>query len=389
MAGRLPLRFSRQLVPLILTRTAINTAYRMVYPFLPVIARGLGVAPEAIILGVTARLALGLATPFLGALADRVGRKPAMLAGIVTFMIGGLIVGLYPSYTTLIVALLTVGLSRSLFDPALQAYVGDRVAFERRGTPMALVELSWSGAYLLGVPVVGLLIGAAGWVAPFPALAAVALLGALWVGFTLPGKPGTEVRGTSITSGFSAILARRSALAGLAVGFLLSSGNETVSIVYGLWMEQSFGLQIAALGAATAVIGLAELGGEGLVAGFADRIGKRRLVAAGMIMNTAAALVLPQLGGSLAVGLIGLFAFYLSFEATIVSTLPLMSEQVPEARATLLATNIAGLLLGRSLGALAGAPLFSLGMQANGAAAAALNLLALGLLLGLVKERGS
>jgi len=361
----------------------------MVYPFLPVIARGLGVAPEAIILGVTARLALGLATPFLGALADRVGRKPAMLAGIVTFMIGGLIVGLYPSYTTLIVALLTVGLSRSLFDPALQAYVGDRVAFERRGTPMALVELSWSGAYLLGVPVVGLLIGAAGWVAPFPALAAVALLGALWVGFTLPGKAGTEVRGASITSGFSAILARRSALAGLAVGFLLSSGNETVSIVYGLWMEQSFGLQIAALGAATAVIGLAELGGEGLVAGFADRIGKRRLVAAGMIMNTAAALVLPQLGGSLAVGLIGLFAFYLSFEATIVSTLPLMSEQVPEARATLLATNIAGLLLGRSLGALAGAPLFSLGMQANGAAAAALNLLALGLLLGLVKERGS
>jgi len=361
----------------------------MVYPFLPVIARGLGVAPEAIILGVTGRLALGLATPFLGALADRIGRKPAVLAGVAIFIIGGLIVGLHPTYTTLVVALIAVGLSKWLFDPALLAYVGDRVAFERRGTPMALVELSWSGAYLLGVPAVGLLIGAAGWVAPFPTLAAVALLGALWIGFTLPGNAGSSVRPASILSGFAAILARKSALAGLAVGFLISAGNETVSIVYGLWMEQSFGLQIAALGAATAVIGLAELGGEGLVAGLADRIGKRRLVAAGMIMSIAAALMLPQLSGSLAIGLVGLFAFYLCFEVTIVCTLPLMSEQVPQARATLLATNIAGLTLGRSLGALAGAPLFTLGMQANGAAAAALNLLALGLLLGLVKERGS
>ena len=361
----------------------------MVYPFLPVIARGLGVAPEAIILGVTGRLALGLGTPLLGVLADRVGRKPAILAGVAIFILGGLIVGLHPSYTTLVLALIAVGLSKSLFDPALYAYVGDQVVFERRGTPMALVELSWSGAYLLGVPAVGLLIGAAGWVAPFPALAAMALLGALWIGFTLPGNAGSAVRAASITSGFAAILTRKSALAGLAVGFLISAGNETVSIVYGLWMEQSFGLRIAALGAATAVIGLAELGGEGLVAGLADRIGKRRLVAAGMVMNTAAALVLPRLSGSLAVGLIGLFAFYLCFEATIVCTLPLMSEQVPQARATLLATNSAGLSLGRSLGALAGAPLFSLGMQANGAAAAALNLLALGLLLGLVKERGS
>jgi predicted MFS family arabinose efflux permease len=361
----------------------------MVYPFLPVIARSLEVAPAAIILGVTARSAVGLATPLLGALADRIGRKPALLAGVAVFIAGGLMVALHPSYPSLVLALLSIGLSKALFDSALYAYVGDRVPFERRGTSMAMVEFSWSGAFLLGIPAIGLLIGAAGWVAPFPALAGLALLGGIWIWTTLPGNPGLGVRGPSVGSGFSAILVRRSALAGLAVGLLISAANETINIVYGIWMEQAFGLRIAALGAATAVIGLAELGGEGLVASLADRVGKRRLVAVGMIMSTAAALALPQLGGSLVVGLIGLFAFYLCFEVTIVCTLPLMSEQVPQARATLLATNIAGLTLGRSLGALAGAPLFALGMQANGAAAAALNLLALGLLLGLVKERGS
>ncbi len=353
------------------------------------IARGLGVAPEAIILGVTARSAFGLGTPLLGALADRIGRKPAMLAGVAVFIAGGLSVGLHPSYVTLVVALLAVGLSKSLFDPALHAYVGDTVTFERRGTPMALVEFSWSGAFLLGVPAVGLLIGAAGWVAPFPALAACAAVGALWIWIGLRPNSSSAVSRAPVTKGFSAILARKSALAGIAVGVLISAGNETINIVYGLWMEQGFGLRIAALGAATAVIGLAELGGEGLVAGLADRIGKRRLVAVGIVVSTGTALALPLLGGSLAGGLFGLFAFYLSFEATIVSTLPLMSEQVPQARATLLATNLAGLSLGRGLGALTGAPLFSLGIQANGAAAAALNLIALGLLLGLVKERGN
>ncbi len=360
----------------------------MVYPFLPIIARSLAVAPAAIILGVTARSALGLGTPLLGALADRIGRKPALLAGVAIFIAGGLMVALHPSYPTLVLALLSVGLSKALFDSALYAHVGDRVPFERRGTSMALVEFSWSGAFLIGIPAIGLLMGAAGWVAPFPALAGLALLGGIWIWITLPGNSGSGGRGASLGSGFSAILLRRSALAGLAVGLLISASNEMINIVYGLWMEQTFDLRIAALGAATAVIGLAELGGEGLVAGLADRIGKRRLVAVGIMACCLTTLLLPLLAGSLGVGLLGLFAFYLSFEATIVGTLPLMSEQVPQARATLLATNIAALSLGRSVGALAGAPLFALGMQANAAAAAALNLLALGLLLGLVKERG-
>jgi len=361
----------------------------MVYPFLPVIARSLEVAPAAIILGVTARSALGMGTPLLGALADRIGRKPAVLAGVAVFICGGLIVALHPSYPTLVLALLSIGLSKALFDSALYAYVGDRVPFERRGTSMALVEFSWSGAFLLGIPAIGLLIGAAGWVAPFPALAGLAFLGGIWIWTTLPRNPGSDVRAPSVAKGFSAIAASRSALAGLAVGLLISAANETINIVYGIWMEQAFGLRIAALGAATAVIGLAELGGEGLVAGLADRIGKRRLVAIGIVASTGTALALPLLAGSLEVGLFGLFAFYLSFEATIVGSLPLMSEQVPQARATLLATNIAGLSLGRSVGALAGAPLYALGIQANAAAAAALNLLALGLLLGLVKEQGN
>ena len=51
--------------------------------------------------------------------------------------------------------------------------------------------------------------------------------------------------------------------------------------IFGVWLEDSFDLQIAALGAASAVIGLSELGGEGLVAAFVDRLGKPRAIGLG------------------------------------------------------------------------------------------------------------
>jgi predicted MFS family arabinose efflux permease len=378
-----------QILAIAVTRTVINTGYRMVYPFLPALARGVGVEPQAIVLAITARSALGLASPLLGSLGDRRGRAFAMLVGVAIFSGGMVLVGIWPIYIALFIAILATGLSIVVFAPGSQAYFGDLVAFERRGTPMALVEFSWSGALLIGVPFVGLLIATLGWVAPFPVLATLAALGGLWLWRTLPtNNRYPRIASLSLRGGFSAILKQQSALAALGVTLLISAANEVVSIVYGLWFEDAFGLTIVALGAATAVIGLAELGGEGLVAGLTDRLGKRRSVAIGISLTALASLALPVLGTTLIGALFGLFMMYLFFEFAIVSTLPLMTEQVAGARSTFMATNIAAASLGRSLGALAGGPLFAIGLVANGLVAAGLNIAALVLLLSLVRERG-
>jgi predicted MFS family arabinose efflux permease len=53
--------------------------------------------------------------------------------------------------------------------------------------------------------------------------------------------------------------------------------------------------------------------------------------------------------------------FYLTFEFTIVSSLPLMSEILPSARATLLAANMALISLGRAAGAWLAPRFFGLG----------------------------
>jgi predicted MFS family arabinose efflux permease len=151
-------------------------------------------------------------------------------------------------------------------------------------------------------------------------------------------------------------------------------------------MEQSFGLQVATLGAATALIGLGEWGGEGMVALFSDRLGKRRAVGIGLALNTAACLLIAALGGTV-IGAIGaLLLFYISFEFTTVTCISIMTELVPEARATLLAGFMAAASGGRAVGALLGPALFARGIMSNGAVSAALDLIALVVLLFYVRE---
>ena len=133
---------------------------------------------------------------------------------------------------------------------------------------------------------------------------------------------------------------------------------------------------MAALGAASLVIGFAELGGEALVSGLTDRIGKTRAVAGGVLLNMLAALSLPLLGGTLPGAFVGLFFFYITYEFALVSFIPLAIEIYPKARATFMALFVTGMMLGRAFGALIGPGTYEAGILASAGAAILLDLIA-------------
>jgi predicted MFS family arabinose efflux permease len=375
-----------QVLVMTLARIVINTMHRMVYPFLAVFARGLGVNVEVMAYALTFRSLLGVFSPLLASMADSRGRKTGMLFGVGVFIVGTLLVLLVPTFPAFILALVLAMIGKYVFDPTMQAYLGDRIPYERRGRVIAITELGWSLSFVAGIPLMGFILSRFGWRATFPALALGGLLAFLSLAWLLPRDTRPESQQRGILGHFRIVLNYKTALLGLSIGLLISSANEVVNLVFGVWMEDAYNLQIASLGIAAAVIGVAELGGESLTALFTDRLGKPRAVGIGIMLNCLAAIALPILGGSLPGAIAGLFLFFITFEFTLVSTLPLMTELLPSSRATLMATNVAGLSLGRALGALLATRLYSGGILFNSLASLLLDLAALLMLTLLVKN---
>lgn len=333
-------------------RAILNTAHRMVYPFLPVFARGLGVDLSTMSLLMTARSLVGMTSPLFAPIADRRGRKFGMLLGVVIFTLGMGLVAIYPSIWTLVAALILAVIGKYLFDPSMQAYFGDRISYTKRGTALAVTEVAWSMAFILGVPAMGLLIAKFGWSAPFPVLTVLGLFIFIIVWRIVPKTDARHELTSDSRAGYLAALSSKPALAGISIALFASAGNELVNIIFGVWLEDSFGLRIAALAGASAVIGISELSGEGLVAFTTDRLGKPLALAIGLSGSAIASILLPMIGRTQAGALIGLFLFYITFEYVVVSHIPLMTELVPSARATILSMNVTGHSIGRALGAL-------------------------------------
>ena len=375
-----------QILVMTLARIVLNTMHRMVYPFLAVFARGLGVDLAVIAYALTLRSFLGAFAPLLASLTDNRGRKTGMLFLLAVFIAGTLLVMLSPTFPAFILALMLGMIGKYVYDPIMQAYLGDHIPYERRGRVLAITELGWSLSFIIGVPIMGFLIARYGWRAPYPALAIAGSLVFIALALLLPKDRPPDSNRRSIWGNFRAVLTHKTALLGLSLGLLINSANEAVNLVFGVWMEDSYGLQIAALGIAAALIGIAELSGETLTALFTDRLGKPRAVGFGILLNCLAVIALPLLGRTLPGATTGLFIFYITYEFTLVSSIPLMTELMPSARATFMAINVASLSLGRAAGALLATRLYSDGILLNSLASLLLNLAALLVLALLVKN---
>jgi predicted MFS family arabinose efflux permease len=370
-----------QVTAFVIVRLVFNAFYRMIYPFLSVFAKGMGVDLRTISYAVTSRSLMGLVSPFLASVADSRGRKTGMLIGTITFTAAVCLVVFWPTFIAFFISLSLGILGYLTFVPSMQAYLGDRVPYANRARVLGITEFAWSLSAIIGVFLVGLIIARQGWMAPFPLIALLGGLSFILLAWMLPKDPAAQVGTPGFLHNMAKVFSYPPAVAALVMAALYTAANEVITLVYGVWVEQSFSLSITSLGATAIAIGIAELGGETIVTAFTDKIGKRRAIGIGIIGNSLAAITLPTFGRWLPGALIGLFLFYLTFEFTMVSGIPLMTEIIPSARATMLAAHMATIALGRSAGDLLAPVLFSQplipGMAGNAIVAIIFNLCAL------------
>jgi predicted MFS family arabinose efflux permease len=343
--------FRWRLAALVFGRFLLTTASRMVYPFLPELSRGLGVSIAQLARLLSFRSVISMFGPLLGTLSERFGRKPLLLAGIAIFSIGVGVIAIWPTFWVLAVGLGAAALAKTIYDPSMQAFIGDNVPYAQRGRAIAVSELSWSGALLVGTPVVGVIMARQSWQAPFGWLA---LLGVVGVGVLWVSIPRSDEQSRTRTSWRQMALAVRGhprLWAAAMYALLLMAANEIVFVYYGEWLETSFQLNLTSLGLASIVIGAAELVGEVGVGWAGDRFGKRRVVLWMGAIAVLAYAALPYVGLSLLTALLAMFVLFLAFEMAFVGVLPIFTELMPQARSVALSVTSVALAVGRALGA--------------------------------------
>jgi predicted MFS family arabinose efflux permease len=349
----------RILLTLLYSRTVSNMSYRVLYPFLPAVARGLGVSLEAAGRLVSAQGAAWILAPFLGQLSDRYGRRRVMELGLLLLAFACAMVFLTGQYPLTLMAFVGIGVARALYDPTTQAYVGDLVPYAQRGRAIATISMAWSLSWLLGVPLSGLLIQRLGWQVPwgfFSLFIVVALVATRL--FLPPSRNANTTSRPFNPLAWGPFLRRGHVRAALATGFGIVFAVENLFIVYGAFLEGRFGLSIGAIGILSVIVGFSELLGEGASYLWTDKLGKKRSIVVGLVAYAVSLLVLFPLSGTLPTALFGFALVFFFFEFSIVSFFPLMSEVAPEARGTVISMNVAGMGSARLLAPIVGTLLY-------------------------------
>lgn len=331
-----------------------NTLLRIVYPFAPAFARGLGVPVATIYLIVSLRNLMSLFSPLFASLPERFGHRRVMSATLLVISAVCLLVAGLPVIWTLAIALIISGVMKVIFDPAMQSYLGDIVPYSQRGKAISITEFAWSGAFLLGAPLSGWLIAQQGWPAPFLWFGLAAIPAAILLRRVLP--PNRQAHHQSAGLSFVWHKLRQHPIIWAAALYMMLTlvAQETLFIVYGDWMESTFNLSLTNLGFATTIIGLAETGGEATAGWSVDRFGKRPVVILCGLLNAVTFLIIPFSTGSLVTAMAVMVALFFTFEIAVVGAIPLLTELVPSARGAVMSMSLGAMAAGRTIGSLVG-----------------------------------
>ena len=374
----------------IVTRLMVDSSVQMFNPYLPIFAAGLGTT--VVVMGrlVSARSAMGIFSPFFGAYADRYGYRQVMRGGLIAAGLGLALVGLSPNVPVAVAGMILMGLGLSAFVPTLQAYLSARLPYHQRARGIGILEYSWALTGIVGLSLIGLLIAATNWRAPFFLLAAGILIMS-WVFGMLPsaredGAPAPAAPAQARPVGFERIVDffRLGENAASTYSLIASStatffASMLIMIVYGAWLADQYGLGPRQLGSVALVFGVFDLTTSVSVSLFTDRIGKRRSVIWGTAGSLFGYLLIPWLNVGLVPAVLSTALARGFFEFAVVSNIPLLSEQVPAMRGKVMTLGAAAGLIASTVAAFVAPALYTVmgiaGVAALSAGSAAVALL--------------
>jgi multidrug resistance protein len=272
---------------------------------MPVFARRLGefgAGVEALGLMIMAfSLAQLVASPFMGTLADRFGRRPWILVALAAFALAN--VGYLIAQSTLMFILVRAvagALTAGLF-PAAMGVVADLVPEKKRAQWIGIVMGGYGAGMIFGPVLGGFLYDGWGFAAPFAISGALGLIALICAGIMVPETRPHAVRrrealrqrriaaGTP-THGASwwASLPRPLHILGmlLLLDFVSTFAFTFVEPQMVFYLYDELGWSTIRFGLVVGVYGLAMVFGQTVLGQASDRFGRKPIIVVGLLLNT-------------------------------------------------------------------------------------------------------
>lgn len=283
--------------PLILATVMLDAVgIGLVMPIIPRLLREVGHTGDlgwkfGAFLGLYALMQF-LCSPVLGAISDKVGRRPVLLVSLAGAAVDYVFMALAPSLAWLFVGRAIAGITGANMAVA-QAYVADITPETQRARRFGMFSAMFGIGFILG-PVLGGFLGEAWTRAPFLAAAALNGVNLSLALFVLPESH--KAKSAAIDrSAFNPFASLRWAtafpallplLAAFLILHMVGEVGGTIWVIYG---EDKFAWDPWTIGFSLAGFGLFHAMAQGFVAGpIAERFGERKAITIGVVSDAFA-----------------------------------------------------------------------------------------------------
>jgi DHA1 family tetracycline resistance protein-like MFS transporter len=229
------------------------------------------------------------ASPVLGSLSDRFGRKPILLVSLLGAGLDYVFMALAPTLPLLYLGRVISGLTGASMTVA-SSYMADISDEKTRSQNFGMIGAAWGIGFIAG-PMLGGLLGGLGAAAPFFAAAALNLLNFLFGAFVLPESLPKEhrrdiaLRKLNPLASIARVL-KPSPIVGLVwIYFLLFVAGNVHPVNWTLYSQLKFGWNTFQVGLSLTCVGIASAVVQGALAGkIIPKLGERRALTVGIVI---------------------------------------------------------------------------------------------------------